>query len=112
MCERATFCKLVEAFILILYHDYSYISFKYHDLRNDSIPPNFTESVPPRGTHRKQCFCRLFQAKFIQKRLLAVIVLSNIVEVFVHFRTKLQAVKRVKVRDVTVFRGTYKFDNF
>ena len=40
-------------------------------------------------------------------------MLSNIVEVFVHFRNKLHAVKRVKVRgDITVFRGTYKFDNF
>ena len=57
----------------------------------------------------------LYRIFFNYKRanLLAVIVLSNIVEVFVYFRTKLQAVKRVMVRgDITVFRGTYKLANF
>ena len=40
-------------------------------------------------------------------------MLSNIVEVFVHFWTELRGVKRVTARgDITVFRGTYKFDNF
>ena len=36
-------------------------------------------------------------------------MLSNIVEVFIHLR----GVKRVTVRgDITVFCGTFKFDNF
>ena len=40
-------------------------------------------------------------------------MLSNIVEVFMHFWTELPGVKRVTVRgDITVFRGTFKFDNF
>ena len=40
-------------------------------------------------------------------------MLSNIVEVFMHFWTELRGVKRVTARgDITVFRGTYKFDNF
>ena len=40
-------------------------------------------------------------------------MLSNIVEVFMHFWTELRGVKRVRARgDITVFRGTYKFDNF
>ena len=40
-------------------------------------------------------------------------MLSNIDEVFMHFRTELRGVKRVTVRrDITVFRGTFKFDNF
>ena len=36
-------------------------------------------------------------------------VLSNIVEVFMHFWTRLRGVKRVTI---SVFRGTFKFDNF
>ena len=41
------------------------------------------------------------------------IMLSNIVEVFMHFWTEFRGVKRVTVRgDITVFRGTFKFDNF
>ena len=40
-------------------------------------------------------------------------MLSNIVEVFMHFWTELRGVKRVTLRgDITVFRGTFKFDNF
>ena len=40
-------------------------------------------------------------------------MLSNIVEVFMHFWTELRGVKRVTARgDITVFRGTYEFDNF
>ena len=38
-------------------------------------------------------------------------MLSNIVEVFMHFWTELRGVKRVTVRG-DVFRGTFKFDNF
>ena len=39
-------------------------------------------------------------------------MLSNIVEVFMHFWTELRGVKRVTVRgNITVFRGTFKFDN-
>ena len=52
---------------------------------------------------------------FINKRvnLFADIILSNIVEVFMHFWTELRGVKRVTVRgDITVFRWTFKFDNF
>ena len=52
---------------------------------------------------------------FINKRanLLTNIMLSNIVELFMHFWTELRGVKRVTVRgDITVFRGTFKFDNF
>ena len=52
---------------------------------------------------------------FINKRanFFADIMLSNIVEVFMHFWTELQGVKRVTVRgDITVFRSTFKFDNF
>ena len=66
-------------------------------------------------TDVRQCKMFLYRIFFNYKRanLLAVIVLSYIVEVFVHFRTKLQAVKRVMVRgDITVFRGTYKLGNF
>ena len=40
---------------------------------------------------------------------------SNIVEVFMHFWTELRGVKRVLVTvrgNITVFRGTFKFDNF
>ena len=36
-------------------------------------------------------------------------MLSNIVEVFMHFWTELRGVKRVTI---TVFRGTFKYDNF
>ena len=33
-------------------HQYcSHISLKYLLLRNDSVPPIFTESAPPRGTY-------------------------------------------------------------
>ena len=40
-------------------------------------------------------------------------MLSNIVEVFMHFGTELPSVKQVKVRgDITVFRSTLKFPNF
>ena len=40
-------------------------------------------------------------------------MLSNIVEVFMHFWTELPGEKRVTVRgDITVFRGTFKCDNF
>ena len=40
-------------------------------------------------------------------------MLSNVVEVFMHFWTELRGVKRVTVRgDINVFRGTFKFDNF
>ena len=40
-------------------------------------------------------------------------MLSYIVEVFMHFWTELRGVKRVTARgDNTVFRGTFKFDNF
>ena len=40
-------------------------------------------------------------------------MLSYIVEVFMHFWTELRGVKRVTVRgDITVFRGSFKFDNF
>ena len=52
---------------------------------------------------------------FINKRanLFADILLSYIVEVFMHFLTELRGVKRVTVRgDIIVFRGTFTFDNF
>ena len=52
---------------------------------------------------------------FIKKQanLLAEILLSNIVEVFMHFLTEFRVVKRVTARgDITVFRDTYKFDKF
>ena len=40
-------------------------------------------------------------------------MLSNIVEVFMHFWTELRGVKRVIVRgDITVFPDTFKSDNF
>ena len=42
-------------------------------------------------------------------------MLSNIVqlEVFMHFWNELRSVKRITVReDITVFCGTFKFDNF
>ena len=40
------------------------------------------------------------------------VMLSNIVEVFMHFWTELRGVKRVTVRAyITVLRGTFKFDN-
>ena len=39
--------------------------------------------------------------------------MSNIVDVFMNFWTELRGVKRVTARgDITVFRGTFKFDNF
>ena len=39
--------------------------------------------------------------------------MSNIVEVFMQFSSELIGVKRVLVRgDITVFRGTFRFDNF
>ena len=52
---------------------------------------------------------------FINKRLNLFddLMLSNIVEVFVHFWTNLRGVKRVTVRgDITVFRNTFKSENF
>ena len=40
-------------------------------------------------------------------------MLSNIVEVLMHLWAELRGVKWVTVRgDITVFRGTFKFDNF
>ena len=45
--------------------------------------------------------------------MFADIMLSNIVEVFMHFWTEWLGVKGVTVRgDITVFRRTLKFDNF
>ena len=45
--------------------------------------------------------------------LFADVMLSNIVEVFMHFWTELRGLKRVMERgDITVFRGTFKCDNF
>ena len=52
---------------------------------------------------------------FINKRanLFADIQLKNIVEVFMYFWNELRGVKRVTVKgNITVFRGTFKFDNF
>ena len=37
---------------------------------------------------------------------------THIVEVFMHFWAKLWGLKRVKVGEITVFRGLYTFDNF
>ena len=42
-------------------------------------------------------------------------MLSSIVQVFMHFRIELRGVKRVTVRGditITVFCGTFKFENF
>ena len=40
-------------------------------------------------------------------------MLSNIVEVCMHFWTELRGEERVTVReDITVIRGTFQFDNF
>ena len=40
-------------------------------------------------------------------------MLSNIVEVFMHFWTELRGVERVSITGgITVFRGTFKFHNF
>ena len=60
--------------------------------------------------------CEILEFRgFFNKRanLFADIMLLNIVEVFMHFWTELRGVTRVTVRgDITVFCGTFKFDNF
>ena len=61
------------------------------------------------------CEILKYRILFINKQanLFADVMLSNIVEVFVHFWTELRGVKWVTVRgDITVFPGTFKSDNF
>ena len=42
--------KLIQVINCILHQYCNRISLKYHRLRNGSVPPDSTDSVPPHGT--------------------------------------------------------------